>query len=197
VVSDLERRLVELRFLDGVEKVEHVPYPTGDQLWVRFNKPLDLHKLEEVARKHNCATVTFANVPSRLPKRLAEVLWDGVTHVITKKISRWSKFKASLGFEPEGIAKVAIDLYGPYQIFITTGEEGVQVLYEYLGLKHVPSSPPTPAAPKPVVPVTARPTPGKPQETKLVPQPVAAASPAKTADSTQTREEEGTSQAIS
>jgi len=192
VVSDLERRLAELRFLDGVEKVEHVPYPTGDQLWVRFNKPLDLQKLEEVAKKHNYAMVRFTSVSSRLPQWLAEVLWDGVTYVITKKISAWSKFKASLGFEPEGIAKVAIDLYGPYQIFITTGEEGVQVLYEFLGLKHVPRPPPTLVAPaKPVVQVAARPSPSQLQETKTVPPPqsVAPAVPAKTTDPTQTSEE--------
>jgi len=192
VVSDLERRLIELRFLDGVEKVEHVPYPTGDQFWVRFNKPLDLGKLEEVVKKHNYAMVGFANVPSRLPQRLAEVLWDGVTHVITKKISGWSKFKASLGFEPEGIAKIATDLHGPFQIFITTDEEGVQVLYEYLGLKYVPPSPPTPAAPaKPVIPVATKPTPSQQQQAKPVPQPqpVVTAAPVKTADSTQTREE--------
>lgn len=215
MVADLERRLVELRFLDGVEKVEHVPYQTGDQFWVRFNKPLDSERLQKVLKKHGYSMAKFANIPSKLPKKLAEVLWNGVTLVIAKNISGWSKFKASLGFEPEGIAKIATDLHGPYQIFITTDEAGIQVLYEYLELKYVPPSPPPPkpATPaKPVAPAVARPSPppgvqrpavpvstppavaeppppSQPQQTKPVPQPqpVAAAPPVKTADSTQTQ----------
>jgi hypothetical protein len=214
LVGDLGRRVVELRFLDGVEKVEHVPYRTGDQFWVRFNKPLDLKRLHEVLKSHGYSTVSFANMPSRLPRKLAEVLWDGVTLVIVKNVSGWTKFKASLGFEPEGIAKIAADLHGPYQIFMTTDEAGVQVLYEYLGVKYVPPPPPAspkPATPaKPVAPTVAKPSPppgmqpstapvgtpavvvgpsppSQPQQAKPVPQQQAApvATPVKMVDSTQ------------
>ena len=142
MVGDLERRLVELRFIEGIEKVEHVPYRTGDQFWVRFNSPLDLGKLENLVNKHGYIMVRFATLPSKLPRGLSEMLWDGVTHVIAKKMSGWSKFTSSLGLEPEGIAKIADDLHGQYQIFIATTEEGVQLLYEYLGLKYVPPAPP-------------------------------------------------------
>jgi hypothetical protein len=211
LVGDLERRLVELRFLDGVEKVEHVPYSTGDQFWVRFNKPLDFQKLQEVLRKHGYSTVRFANLPSKLPHKLAEVLWNGVTLVIGRNFSGLSKFKASLGFEPEGIAKIATDLHGPFQIFITTDEAGVQVLYEYLGLKYAPPSPPPPkpAAPttpstvtkpgpsvavqRPAAPVNtppaATPPPSQPQQAKPVPQPqpVADAASVKPEESTQSQ----------
>jgi hypothetical protein len=158
VAGDLERRLVELRFIEGIEKVEHVPYPTGDQFWVRFNRPLDFGKLEDLVKKHGYLMARFANLPSKLPRGLSEMLWNGVTHVIAKNMSEWSKFTSSLGFEPEGIAKIADDLHGQYQIFIATTEEGIQLLYEYLGLKYIPPAPPPPvAAAKPPVPTAAKP----------------------------------------
>jgi hypothetical protein len=164
MVADLERRVDELRFIDGIEKVEHVPYTTGDQFWVRFNQPLDFMKLDEIARKHALIMVKFASLPSRLPRGLAEMLSDGVTHIITKRISGWSRFTSKLGFEPDGIAKLAVDLHGPYRIFMTTNEEGIQLLYEYLGLNYTP---PTPPVQKPATPVkpTASPPPKPSQPT--------------------------------
>lgn len=162
MVADLERRIDELRFVDGIEKVEHVPYTTGDQFWVRFNQPLDLRKLDEIVTKHGLIMVNFASLPSRLPRGLGEMLSDGVTHIITKRISDWSKFTSKFGFEPDGIAKLAVDLHGPYRIFMTTDEEGIRLLYEYLGLNYVPPAPPTPkpaALVKPTVPPAAKPQP--------------------------------------
>ena len=213
MVDDLARRILELRFLDGIEKVEHVPYQTGDQFWVRFNKPLDLKRLQEVVKNHGYSMVSFANIPSKLPRKLSELIWDGVNLVIAKNVSGWVKFQAFLGFEPEGIAKIATDLHGPYQIFMTTEEAGVQVLYEYLGVKYVPPPPPTPPKPtapaKPVTPTVTGPAPppsaqpptlpvsapaavagpappSQPQQAKPVPQQQPTA-PTETADPTQTQ----------
>jgi hypothetical protein len=198
VVDDLQRRLVDLRFVEGIEKVEHVPYPTGDQFWVRFNRQLDLEKFDEIAKKHGCVMLRFASLPSKLPRPIAEILWDGISHVITKRISGWAKFTASLGFEPDGIAKIATDLHGPYQIYISMREEGVQILYEYLGLKYVPPAPPAvpvapakspvPAAVKPATPLqrpTSPPTPVVAKQT-----PTAQPSPAKPAQEAPTQEPE-------
>lgn len=170
MVGDLGRRLVELRFVEGIEKVEHVPYSTGDQFWVRFNIPLDLGKLENLVNKHGYVMVRFATLPSKLPRGLSEMLWDGVTHVIAKKMSGWSKFTSSLGLEPEGIAKIADDLHGQYQIFIATTEEGVELLYEYLGLKYTPPAPTPSLAPaKPPVPAAQKPVPAVPRPAAPVP----------------------------
>jgi hypothetical protein len=171
MVEDFQRRLVELRFLDGIEKVEHVRYPNGDEFWVRFNRRLDMKKIEEIAKKHDATVVKFGGLPSKLPRPLAEILWDGVSHVIAKKISGWTKFTASLGFEPDGIAKIAADAHGSYQIFIATQEEGVQILYEYVGLKYVaPAPPPKPAPP---VPAAAKPVLPAPRPTAQATPPVA------------------------
>jgi hypothetical protein len=178
VIAELDRRIDELRFRDGVEKVEHVPYQSGDQFWVRFNRPLDLVKLDDIIKKHGYCTVPFAGLPSKLPRGLSELLWDGVTHVITKKISGWSNLISKVGFEPEGIAKLAVDLHGPYWIFIATNEEGIQLLYEYLGAKYVPPAPPPP---KPVAPTTAKPLqPATPKPTPPAGLPAAPAQPTQT-----------------
>jgi hypothetical protein len=146
MVDDLQRRLVELRFLPGIQKVEHVPYQTGDEFWIRFDDTLDLKKLERVAKNHGASIMKFGGLPAKLPRPLAELLWNGVSHVITKSASGWTKFTSSLGFEPDGIAKIVADAHGPYQIFIAKQEEGIQILYEYLGLKYTPPAP----SPKPV-----------------------------------------------
>jgi hypothetical protein len=180
--SVLQTRLNELRFVDGIEKVEHVPYPTGDQFWVRFNRPLDFKKINELAKKRGYTMMKFGGLPSKLPGRLVEVLWDGVNHVIAKNPNGLTKLTASLGIEPEGIAKIASDLHGPYQIFMAMNEEGIQLLYDYLGLKYVPPPPPPPkpvvpakpATPvaKPPVPVpTTVPPPAPPTATPPVPKP--------------------------
>ena len=185
--SVLQTRLNELRFIDGIEKVEHVPYPTGDQFWVRFNRPLDFKKLNEIAKRRGYEMMKFGGLPSKLPGRLVEVLWDGVNHVIVKNPNGLTKLTASLGIEPEGVAKIATDLHGPYQIFMAMNEEGVQLLYDYLGLKYVPPPPPPPKpvvpakpaipAAKPPVPVpTTVPRPLPPATTSSVPNPAASPS---------------------
>ncbi len=190
MVGDLQRRLVELRFFDGIEKVEHVLYSTGDQFWVRFNHKLDFGKFEDISKKHGYVMVNFASLPSKLPRPIAEIMWNGVSHIITKNLNGWSKFTASFGFEPDGIAKIATDLHGPYELFITTQEEGVQILYEYLGLKYTAPTPltkavappkaPTPAplskpaspAPRPVAPpVASVPAPAATKPVQVAPPP--------------------------
>ena len=185
MIADLQRRIVELRFVAGIEKAEHVPFPTGDQFWVRFDHSMDLGKLEDIVTKHGCFIVKFAGLPSKLPRGLSEMLWDGVTHVITRRVSGWVKFTASLGSEPDGIAKIVTDMHGPYEIFMATEEEGIKILYEYLGLQYSPPEPPKPVTPiKPPVLTTAKPIPAapssatpKPQTTAQPVQPVQALAP--------------------
>ena len=159
-VSQLEQRLAELRFIDGIEKVEHVRFSTGYQFWVRFNRPLDMQKLQQIVKDRGLRLIKFGSLFSKLPRRLSEVLWDGVTHVIVTEISQWGKITSTLGFEPDGIGKIAADLHGPYQIFMAMNETGVQLVYDYLGVKYVPPPPPPPkpvASPKPPTTVSKPP----------------------------------------
>lgn len=175
MIADLGRRVSELRFIGGVEKVEHVPYREGDEFWVRFNIPFDLSKLSEIAKKQSYVIMPFAGLPSKLPRGLRELLWDGVTHVIAKNIGGWSRFTSKLGFEPDGIAKLAVDLHGTYQIFMALNEDGIRLLYEYLGVKYTPPAPPPPKAAAP---------PSKPA-TPAVPKPSQPAQPAAPRPATQ------------
>jgi hypothetical protein len=145
--AELEHRVAELRSIDGIEKVEHVQFSTGDQFWVRFNRPLDMQKLEDIVKKHGYQLIRFGGLPSKLPRKLSEVMWDGVTHVIVRNTSGWMKFTSSLGLEPDGIGKIVLDLHGPYQIFIAVNEDCVQILYDYLGVKYVPPAPSTKLVP--------------------------------------------------
>jgi len=190
VFGEMERRSTELRIIDGIEKVEHVPFPTGDQFWVRFNRPLDLKKLQGVVKSNGCKLIKFGGLPSKLPRKLSEVLWSGVTHVIVKKTGGFGKFTSMLGFEPEGIAKIVTDLHGPYQIFIANNEDGVHVLYDYLELKYVPPAPPPPKAappPKPPAPaakpsVSTSPPPSAPQAPAVPAKPATVTTPPSTLD---------------
>lgn len=167
-VSQIEHRLAELRFVNGVEKVEHVQFSTYDQIWVRFNLPLDMQRLERTVRDRGYSLIRFGGFLAKFPRGLSEVLWNGVTHVIVKEINQWSKFISHLGFEPEGIGKIAIDLHGPYQIFIAMNESGIQLLYDYLGVKYIPPSPPKPLV-APVKPAITVPKPPEPTAKKESP----------------------------
>ena len=173
-MDDFQRRVLELRFVDGVEKVEHVPYATGDEFWVRFNRPFDMKKLADITKKHGDAIVKFGGLPSKLPRALGELLWDGINYVIVKKTGGWVNLTASLGFEPDGIAKIATDTHGPYQIYIATKEEGVQILYDYVGVKYVAPAPtpkPVVAPPKPQAPPQAKPAQPTPTPAAAAPVP--------------------------
>jgi hypothetical protein len=67
------------------------------------------------------------------------------------------------------MAKIAVDLHEPYEIFIATNEDGIQLLYDYLGMKYVPPAKPvaatvgpSPPAGKPVAVQTAKPASSQP-----------------------------------
>ena len=138
MVGDKERRINELRFLKGIEKVEHVRFPDRDEFWIRFSQPIDLHRLAGVANEYHYEVVKFGGLPSKLPSRLSELLWNGVSYVILRQIGFRGLLASFLGSEPEGVAKVVKDLHSNNHIFITSTEEGVSILYAYLGLTYSP-----------------------------------------------------------
>ncbi len=128
---------------------------SGPQLWVQFKDKMNKGELKKIAHKHGYRVVGFGAVPSKLPRGLGEMLWNGVTHIITKEHSSLSGLMGLIGFEPKGVAKVARHLHGPNDIYITDSEEGYKILCEYLGIKYEPPPPP-PTPPKPAA------TPAKP-----------------------------------
>jgi hypothetical protein len=143
-----------------VRRVEYVKYPQGNEYWVTFreDRRLDMRRFERIVNKHDYRIIRFGGLPSKLPKGFSELLWNGVTHVVVKEISGLDKLKAVLGFEPEGIARIAEWGHGHYQIFGAGTWEGLKILFDYLDLE-MPMPPPAPAPPKPAA-APPRPAPG-------------------------------------
>ena len=166
MVGDEERRINELRFVAGVEKAEHVQFPDRDEFWVRFIDPIDLRRLVRVANEYHYEVVKFGGLPSKLPSRLGELLWNGVSYVIVRRIGFRGLLASFLGSEPEGVAKVVKDLSSSQDIFVTSSEDGIEVLYAYLGLSY---SPPNPA---PRAPATVKPAAQAPPHTTTSPTPL-------------------------
>lgn len=129
--ADVEARIAELRGRPEVRRAELVRYPSGVQFWVVFRNAIDIDRLRKAAGKFGYTVVRFASLPSKLPRNLAEILWDGVCYVIVKEYTWFDKIKSFFGAEPEGIAKIAEDLHHPDQIYIARNEEGMQILLEY------------------------------------------------------------------
>ena len=140
--GDEERRINEIRYVDGIEKAEHVQFPDRDEFWVRFTQSMNLRRLTRVANGYHYEVVKFGGLPSFLPSRLGELLWDGVSYVILRRIGFRGLFASLLGSEPDGVAKVVKDLHSSQDIFITSNEEGVKILYAYLGLNYSTPTPP-------------------------------------------------------
>jgi len=174
MVEELDRRIHELRFLAGIEKVEHVPYPTGDELWVRFNESMDMRKLGTALDEDHYELVRFGGLPSKLPSKLGELLWDGVSYVIAKRVGFLGLLTSLFGFEPTGVATIVKDMHSSQPIYITANEEGVKILYHYLGAKYTPPSPAKPPlSTKPVTQVSQTPRIQTPQAPRIAQQPKA------------------------
>lgn len=162
-----------LRAEPTIRRVEYVKYPDGNEYWIALQegRRLDMTRIEAVVRKNGFRLARFGSLPSKLPKGLSELVWNGVTHVILKDFAGMDKLKGFLGFEPEGIARIAEWGHGPYQLYASRTWEGLKILFEYLGLE-MPEPPPPPAPPTPTT------APAKPQ---VAPRPVAPAAAPKPA----------------
>lgn len=149
-----------LRAEPSVRRVEYVKYAGGNECWVSLheNRRLDMKRLESITAKHGFRIVRFGTLPSKLPRGLGELLWNGVTHVILSEFGALDKLKSSLGFEPEGIARIAEWAHGPYQLFAARTWEGMRILFDYLDIE----MPPPPVAPQSPKPATAPPGPSAP-----------------------------------
>ena len=171
MIGDVARRIQELRFLPGIEKAEHVPYPTGNEFWVRFNRSIDMRRLGEVLGRGRYELVKFGSIPSKLPLKLSEPLWNGISYVIVRDIGFIGLLASLFGKEPDGVATIAKDAHSGQPIFITSNEEGMKILYEYLGVKYSPptAAPPLPTANPPIGRSTQ--TPAKPVASKSSPAP--------------------------
>ena len=116
--------------------------------------------------EHHYELVKFGSFPSKLPSKLDGLVWNGVAYVILRRIGFIGLLAAFFGSEPQGVAKIVKDLQTSQPIFVTTNEEGVKILYDYVGLEYTPPVPATPlktgVPTKPATQLPAKPTPPRP-----------------------------------
>jgi len=130
MIVDPESLITELRSLSGVKDVDIVQFPSGKELWVVLKDPVNTDKLSEASKSWGYMAVKVGSLPSRLPRSLAEMVWDGVTHVVTRHPHRWRRLKSTLGVAP--VAKIANDLATGDTVYQLNDSDGLKVLQDYL-----------------------------------------------------------------
>jgi hypothetical protein len=130
MIADPESLAPELRLLRGVKDVEIVGFPSGKELWVVLRDPIDTDGLQRASSRLGYAVVKSGSLPSKLPRSLAEMIWDGVTHVVTRHPHGWKKLISTLGSRP--VAEIARDLATGDTIYQINDSDGLAILREYL-----------------------------------------------------------------
>jgi hypothetical protein len=130
MIIDPESLVPELRQLHGVKDVEIVGFPLRKELWVILRAPVHTDELCRTSANLGYAVVKLGSLASKLPRSLAEMIWDGTTHVVTKHPHAWKKLISTLGSRPA--AKVARDLATGDTVFHVNDSDGLAILREYL-----------------------------------------------------------------
>jgi hypothetical protein len=130
MIIDPESLVPELRQLRGVKDVEIVGFPSRKELWVVLGDPVHTDELCKASTSHGYAVVKSGSLPSKLPRSLAEMIWDGTTHVVTKHPHGWKKLISTLGLRP--VVKIARDLTTGDTVFHVNDSDGIAILREYL-----------------------------------------------------------------
>jgi hypothetical protein len=73
--------------------------------------------------------VKVGSLPSKLPRSLAELIWDGVTYVVTKDRQPW---KPKFGPDSNSVAKIVRDLATGDTVYRANDDAGLKVLRDYL-----------------------------------------------------------------
>jgi hypothetical protein len=130
MITDPEAFVSELRRLRGVKDVEIVEFQSGKELWVVLRDPIDIGALERISASFHYNVVKSGSLPSKLPRSLAEMIWDGTTHVVTRHPQGWKKLVSTLGLRPA--AKIARDLATGDTVCQVNDGDGLAILREYL-----------------------------------------------------------------
>lgn len=130
MIADPESVVSELRWLPGVKDVDIVQFPSGKELWVVLRDPINLDKLHKASEALGYTLVKEGSLLSKLPRSLAEMVWDGSMYAITKHPHGWKRLKSSLGFGP--VARIAKDLATRDTVYRINDSDGLKILQEYL-----------------------------------------------------------------
>jgi len=124
MISDPESIATELRPLSGVKDVDIVEFQSGKELWIVLREPVNLNRLRGASESLGYIVERQGSWVSKLPRSLAEMIWDGVTYVVTKHTHVPGKH--------EYAARVMKDLATGDTIYHIMATDGLEILKEYL-----------------------------------------------------------------
>ena len=124
MLGDPESVARTLRPLAGVKDIDIVGFPSGKELWVILRNPIDLAKLARVSDQLGFTVARRGAWVSKLPRSLAELIWDGLTYVISRHTHAPGKHKPA--------AKITKDLATGNMIYHAIDDNGLTILQEYL-----------------------------------------------------------------
>lgn len=124
MISDPESIAAALRPLSGVKDVDIVQFQPGKELWIVLREPVNLTRLRRASGSLSYIVERRGSWVSKLPRSLAEMIWDGVTYVVTKHTHVPGKH--------EYAARVMKDLATGDTIYHIMTTDGLEILKEYL-----------------------------------------------------------------
>jgi len=133
MIQNADAQLRKLRADPRIENGNLMRNPNGtEEAWITLRVDFDPDKMRRLAEKRGYQLVRFGSLPSAMPRIFSEMLWSGTAYVLVKELRFMDRLRALLGVEPPGVAKVSRQLRVPYYDFITSTQEGLDVLYDYL-----------------------------------------------------------------
>ena len=124
MISDPEPVASELRSQPGIKHVDIVQFPTGKELWVVLREPVNLDRLRKSSESLGYIVARRDSLISKLPRSLAEMIWDGITYVITKHTHVPGK--------QEPAARLMKDLATGDMMYHINESDGLKILQDYL-----------------------------------------------------------------
>ena len=124
MIKDPEPIASELRSVPGIKDVDIVQFPSGKQLWIVLRDPVNVDKLRKASESLGYRVAKRGSLISKLPRSLAEMVWDGVTYVIIGDTHSTGK-QAS-------VARIMKDLVTRDIIYYAIDNDGLRILQEYL-----------------------------------------------------------------
>lgn len=124
MIGDPESAASALRSVSGIKDVDIVLFPSGKELWVVLRDPVNLDRLRNASESLGYIVARRGSWVSKLPRSLAEMIWDGVMYVVTKH----THVPGSHGFA----ARIMKDLATGDTVYDAVESDGLKILQEYL-----------------------------------------------------------------
>jgi hypothetical protein len=124
MIDDPEPVASALRSLSGIKDVDIVGFPSGKELWIVLRDPINVDRLRRASECLGYIVARRGSFVSRLPRSLAEMIWDGVTYVIRKH----THVPGEQGYA----ARLIKNLATGDTVYHSIDGDGLKILQEYL-----------------------------------------------------------------